>query len=316
MSLQIHPYSPELPELSAQHWPTLDQTTPMAQALLHAQLLTLENEAAVMSLWDGSRLRGVSVAFVDAVRGHLWISRGFDIEQAALPAKGEEAPAVCGELLSGWIAHARQRGLSRVLLGHHLADGPAVAAARALGFRMLKAATYFIERSAGATDAAGYYAALGKRNAQHVRRDLRRIEDAGGRMELCTDGIESALEACWPMHLELLARHSSSLRYRGNFLAEIARRLRPEQMCLALCKKDDGLLGYAFALREGSLHAVLDVSQSGDRRLHLQPAIGAWWILRALEEGAHTLALGPYNDAWKTKVSTVARPLEYGFIQL
>jgi predicted N-acyltransferase len=216
------------------------------------------------------------------------------------------------DLLEDVLSLARAERAAGVLLGHTPSSGIAVLeAARALGFRLISTPAYQIEIEPGSTF-EDYLARLSSMQRKGLKRDLRRLVEAGATMEECGP-TPALLRSATQMHQALLERKGVPFQYRQNPFEEMARYIPAECIDFARCVRSDETIGVCVGLRTGTWAGFGYWLHVDDPTVNLYAGIGAWWLRREIARGSQTLYLSFTNDQYKRRLGSVVVPTFYGY---
>jgi predicted N-acyltransferase len=216
------------------------------------------------------------------------------------------------DLLEDALSLARTERAAGVLLGHTPSSNAAtLEAASALGFRLVDAPAYQIELDAGSTFES-YLVRLNHPQRKGLKRDLRRLAEAGVMMEECGP-TPALLQSATQMHRALLDRKGVTFQYRRSLFEEMARRLPADCIDFARCVRNDVTLGVCVGLRSGTWAGAAFWLHIDDPTVNLYAALGAWWVRREIARGSQTLYLGISNDQYKRRLDSIALPTFYGY---
>jgi hypothetical protein len=315
---RVAPFAETLPELSAASWQTLADVAPIDRVLAIAHASSVANDSIVASLWDGDRLRGLALAIAIEHRRERWlaVTRGFDIGKSVLVARDADALQVAGDLFAGLRDHARRSGFHRLVVAPHAVEQHAIlASAERSGVRLLPATAYELRLPQPGTF-EDYLARLNANRRNALRVDLKLL--AADTFEFTTHSppAPETLERSWPLHVDLLARKASPLRYRGNFLLELARRAPPGALSFVTCTAQQRLVGFVVGVHDGDACVFMTIAVAADVAAPIFHTIGAVWLRAVIDAGVRTLFLSQYSDTWKRRLGSTPIDCRYGFLAL
>jgi predicted N-acyltransferase len=294
---------------------------PAACACLTAMTIDLADIAGIAAPRVASAIRRVpeTLSRYRKLKTLICGLPGAPSEKSLALASTDSAPQILA-ILDGAISKLAAHVGTDVIAYRQFGKGDLSLVNRLLDFDYLRIPihpTYYFSPSF--QDFAHYCAALNARYRKHIKRSMRKLEDAGIKVSILTDPEEIVKVYTSDIHAlyyQMAARAEVNIELLPiEFFHQLTLHLRGEVELLVLCK-DSVIVAIGWCIHAGSayymLYAGLDYRLNSDFDLYFNLMYAA--LDRALRKGVSKIHVGQGGTAFKVRLGCYPEPL-YGFIK-